>query len=169
MKRMGLMSYSIIMFLILISLFLFSQTVAVLSYQFAESSKYGMSFIAELLMVLVLLPFLLFTKNKFALLYKKENFFKSLLMSLPVLIFSTVYLFIGFVFVIFVQKDLNIYNFEEKSKFSKAVLMKDPEVRRIIHCPTFESQARAIIEKEAPEGTTSDVEAFTLKFKGQKK
>ena len=65
--------------------------------------------------------------------------------------------------------NLNIYNFEEKSKFSKAVLMKDPEVRRIIHCPTFESQARAIIEKEAPEGTTSDVEAFTLKFKGQKK
>lgn len=65
--------------------------------------------------------------------------------------------------------NLNIYNFEEKSKFSKAVLMKDPEIKRIIHCPTFEEQARKIVEGESIELTPGDVDAFVLKFGGQKK
>jgi hypothetical protein len=61
--------------------------------------------------------------------------------------------------------NLNIYNFEDKSKFSKTVLMKDSEVGRIIHSKTFEAQARKIIEREATEEVKNDVDAFIKKFK----
>ena len=61
--------------------------------------------------------------------------------------------------------NLNIYNFEDKSKLSKMVLMNDPEVKRIIHCPTFEAQAQKIIDREATEEVRSDVDSFVKKFK----
>ena len=61
--------------------------------------------------------------------------------------------------------NLNIYNFEDKSKHSKMVLMNDPEVKRIIHCPTFEAQAQKIIDREATEEVRSDVDSFVKKFK----
>ena len=65
--------------------------------------------------------------------------------------------------------NLNIYNFEDKSKMSKIALMKDSSVKRIIHCATFEEQAKKIIEKEAATDVSSDVDAFVLKFKPIKK
>lgn len=64
--------------------------------------------------------------------------------------------------------NLNIYNFEELSKFSKLQLIRDKACKRILHGETFEKQAQAIIDRPIKDGVQDDVEAFVLKFKPKK-
>lgn len=64
--------------------------------------------------------------------------------------------------------NLNIYNFEELSKFSKIQLIRDKSAKRILHTDSFEAQAKKIIDKEATPEVKKDVEAFVYKFKPKK-
>ena len=64
--------------------------------------------------------------------------------------------------------NLNIYNFEELSKFSKLQLIKEKACKRIVHGPSFETQALTVINKPAAPGVDKDVEQFVLKFKPKK-
>ena len=64
--------------------------------------------------------------------------------------------------------NLNIYNFEDLSKFSKLQLIRDKACKRILHGPTFEKQAQSIIDRPVKPGVEKDVEEFVLKFKPKK-
>ena len=64
--------------------------------------------------------------------------------------------------------NLNIYNFEELSKYSKTKLIRDKSAKRILHTDNFEDKARIIIDREATPEVKKDVEAFVYKFKPKK-
>lgn len=111
MKKKSMIKFSILMFLIFITVFLVSQFGSSIIYAFMTNSKYSMLFICEVLMTLIMIVVLLVSGNKYTFIYKRENFFNSLKLAIPILIFSLFYLFIGLSNIILVQKNFDIFNF----------------------------------------------------------
>lgn len=64
--------------------------------------------------------------------------------------------------------NLNIYNFEELSKYSKLELIRSKSAKRILHGASFEKVAQAVVDKPVTPEVKEDVEQFVLKFKPKK-
>ena len=64
--------------------------------------------------------------------------------------------------------NLNIYNFEEMSKYSKLELIRNKSAKRILHCASFERLAQAVVDKPVTPEVKADVEQFVLKFRPKK-
>ena len=64
--------------------------------------------------------------------------------------------------------NLNIYNFEEMSKYSKLELIRNKSAKRILHCASFERLAQAVVDKPVTPEVKADVEQFILKFRPKK-
>ena len=75
-----------------------------------SSSKYGLSIIAEIVAISIALIVLVLSGNKYIFNGKREGFFKSLYIGLPMFIISIVYL-ISSVSQLVISKSFNIYNF----------------------------------------------------------
>ena len=64
--------------------------------------------------------------------------------------------------------NLNIYNFEDLSKFNKLQLIREKSCKRIMHGNRFEKEAQAVIDLPATDKVRDDVQAFVLKFQPKK-
>lgn len=64
--------------------------------------------------------------------------------------------------------NLNIYNFEEMSKYSKLELIRSKGAKRILHGASFEKLAQAVVDRPETPEIKKDVEQFVLKFRPKK-